>query len=296
MTYLALALRILVNPLSNVFQKRLCSDGEEGRRGQSPLFVNFLTYFFLGILVVPLAWNVSWTKFPSAFWMYAALTGLFGALGNGFLVRAVRIGELSVLGPINAYKSVVGIFFGILLLGEIPNFSGLAGIVLIVAGSYVVIGRSDERSPSRIWMRPDLYYRIAALVFAAIEAVFIKKIIQYSDPDTAFVLWCWGGAIFSLTILPLQEKIDWPGELRQTGRNGPFFLGLVVSVGLMQWSTNYVLEKMSVGYALALFQLSAVLSVFYGRFFFRETRILRKLLGACVMVGGSVLIILCGNR
>lgn len=294
MTFLALALRILVNPLSNVFQKRLCSDGKEGRRGQSPLFVNFLTYLFLGILVVPLAWNIPWTDFPSAFWLYAALTGLFGALGNGFLVRAVQIGELSVLGPINAYKSVVGILFGILLLAEIPNLSGLAGIVLIVAGSYVVIGRPGKRTPERIWSRPDLYYRIAALVFAAIEAVFIKKVIQYSNPDTAFVLWCWGGVIFSLLLLPLQEKIDWPNELRQTGRNGPLFLGLVLSVGLMQWSTNYVFAKMSVGYALALFQLSAILSVFYGRFFFRETRILQKLLGACVMVAGSVLIILRG--
>ena len=288
LTFFAVLVRILVNPLSNVFQKQICVVG------QSPLFTNFVTYTVLSLIVMPPAWNIRWSSFPPAFWGYAALVGLFGALGNGFLVKAVRSGELSVLGPINAWKSVVGIVFGVILLHEIPGFTGLLGVLLIVIGSYFVLAPTSraEKFSKTMLARPDLRYRTAAMVLAAVEAVFIKKVILYSDPNTAFVLWCWGGAVFSLFLLPIQEKIDWKTEWFTAKRHVAQYAGLVATVGLMQLTTNYVFNMMPVGYGLALFQLSAVLSVFYGFIFFRESGILRKLSASVVMVAGSVLIIL----
>ncbi|MDR1269622.1 MAG: DMT family transporter, partial [Planctomycetaceae bacterium] len=219
MIFFAVFLRIIINPLSNVFQKRICSD-TVCSDGQCPFFANFLTYFILSVTVIPLVWSISWTNFPSAFWSYSVLAGLFGALGNGFLVKAVRSGELSVLGSINAYKPVIGIIFGIVLLFEIPGLFGIFGVALIVGGSYLVIdsGQSFGRFSWKLLTRSDLRYRIAAMFLAAIEAVFIKKIVLYSDPDTAFAVWCWGGAVFSLIFLPIQakqEKIVWSYECRK---------------------------------------------------------------------------------
>jgi uncharacterized membrane protein len=46
------------------------------------------------------------------------LAGITGALGNGFLLRALEKGDLSVLGPINSYKSVAGIIFAVFLLNQ----------------------------------------------------------------------------------------------------------------------------------------------------------------------------------
>ena len=62
----------------------------------------------------------------------------------------------------------------------------------------------------------------------------------------------------------------------------------------MQMTTNYVFEKMNVGYALAIFQLSTIVSVVLGYKFFKEKDIGKKLLGSFIMVTGSVLIILYG--
>ncbi|MDR3198014.1 MAG: DMT family transporter [Planctomycetaceae bacterium] len=296
--FFAVLLRIVINPLSNVFQKRICS-GSFCTDGQNPFFTNFLTYFILSVTIIPLVWSISWTNFPAAFWCYSVLAGIFGALGNGFLVKAVRSGELSVLGPINAYKPVIGIIFGIVLLFEIPGLFGILGVALIVGGSYFVIdsGLPSERFSRKLLKRPDLRYRIAAMFLAAIEAVFIKKIVLYSDPNTAFAVWCWGGTIFSLIFLPIQtkqENIVWKYEWQKARSKIFLYMGLVCSVGLMQWSTNYVFQKIPVGYALALFQLSVILSVFYGWFFFNESQIIRKLFASAVMVLGSVLI-LSGN-
>ena len=66
----------------------------------------------------------------------------------------------------------------------------------------------------------------------------------------------------------------------------------MLCVGLAQFSTNYVFNTMNVSYALALFQLSLVLSVFFGFFFFKEKDIVKKLIGSFIMIAGSVLIIL----
>jgi len=79
------------------------------------------------------------------FWIYSILGGMLGAAGNGFLIKALQSGELSVLGPINSYKSIVGMLIGILLLHEIPNVWGLMGIIIIIAGSYFVLDTTDEK-------------------------------------------------------------------------------------------------------------------------------------------------------
>lgn len=92
---IAIAMRVLSNPLANVFQKQLTS------KGLHPLMVNFITYFLLSLFCVTLAF---FTRIPSLgkdFWVYSILVGVFGAVGNGFLVKALQMGDLSVLGPIN---------------------------------------------------------------------------------------------------------------------------------------------------------------------------------------------------
>ncbi|MEP1953332.1 MAG: EamA family transporter, partial [Algoriphagus sp.] len=67
---------------------------------------------------------------------------------------------------------------------------------------------------------------------------------------------------------------------------------LVVCIGTMQLSTNFVFEKMDVGYALSLFQLSILVSVLLGYRVFQEKDIKKKIIGSAIMIAGSVMIIL----
>lgn len=279
-------LRILANPVANVFQKNLTANE------QHPLLVNFLTYLGLSILCLPFAFIVPWAALLPDFWHYSILGGIAGAMGNGFLVKALQKGDLSVLGPINAYKSVVGIIVGIFLLGELPNVWGLVGTALIIWGSYFVLGTTDEKFSWALLKRKEIQYRIWALILTAIEAVFIKRVILASDVTMAFLSWCWFGALFSFLLLPLY-KINLTAYIKRIkGRHLIHYGFLILCIGAMQLSTNYVLDHMPVGYALALFQLSAVVSVWLGYRFFKEKDLAKKLLGATIMIIGSVLIIL----
>ena len=69
-------------------------------------------------------------------------------------------------------------------------------------------------------------------------------------------------------------------------------LFLIFAVGIMQYSTNFVFACMNVSYALALFQLSTLLSVFLGANIFKEKNLKNKIIGSVIMVIGAVILIL----
>jgi drug/metabolite transporter (DMT)-like permease len=63
-----------------------------------------------------------------------------------------------------------------------------------------------------------------------------------------------------------------------------------LTTGLMQLCTIIVLGGLQVGYALALFQMSTLVSVFLGYRLFQERNILGRLTGSVVMIAGAVMI------
>ena len=57
-------------------------------------------------------------------------------------------------------------------------------------------------------------------------------------------------------------------------------------------SPNYVFEKINVAYALALFQLSTLVSVFLGVNIFKEKGLLKKIIATIIMLIGATILIL----
>lgn len=286
---IAVLLRIFSNPIGNVFQKQLTATGNH------PLLVNFLTYLLLSGICIFISGFIDWQPLPLQFWIYSILGGIAGALGNSFLVKALQKGDLSVLGPINSYKSLIGIFVGVILLGEVPNFWGLLGVGLILYGSYFVLDTTPEKFSIALLKRSDIQFRIWAMILTAIEAVFVKKVILASSTPIAFISWCCFGAVFSFVLLFIY-RLDLKKELGKIGNSDFSKYGmLIICIGTMQFTTNYAFEHMAVGYALSLFQLSIIVSVLLGHRIFKEQDIRKKLIGSAIMIIGSIIIILLKN-
>lgn len=263
--------RIFSNTYLNVFQKILTNNGEK------PSVINFYTYLglvLIGILVCPNP------IFTTEILTNIIIMGVLGALGNYFIIKALSCGELSSVAPINSYKPVVALILGIILLGETPDIQAIFGILLIIFGTFVL-------TTTKFLLSKAFTFRVLALIFSASEAIFIKKIILLSNIQSCFLYWTAAGLAFSLIFaLFSRHKVSIKKE------NLKFQLCLIVLVAIMQYSTNYVFSKMNVAYALALFQLSTILSVIVGAATFKEGQIPRKLIGASVMAIGAVCIIL----
>ena len=236
--------------------------------------------------IIP-AFQYDWRIFGYEFWLYVLLAGLFCSLGTICLIKALKLGELSILGPLNSYKSIVGLVSAFVLLGELPSITGIAGILLITAGSLVLITPSAAACRDKnFWI--SIFLRILALVFTGCEASILKKIILLSSPETSFILWCFSGVLFSAVFIPLTgKKFKLPAF-----SDFKFYLLAAFCLGIMQFSTNIVFSKMEVSTALALFQLSSIVNLFLGFKIFHERNMLRKLAGTIIMITGSILILI----
>jgi drug/metabolite transporter (DMT)-like permease len=288
--WLCVAARIISNPLSNAFQKVLV------HRGADPLFVIFATYALLSAVCGPLL-LVAGVPSSWAFWGNISFCAVLAVASNVLLVHALRSSDLSIVGPINAYKPVVSLIPAIVFLHEMPGLLALIGISLIVAGNYLCVDSAASTPRTRAWRKflsdPGVRYRFAALILSAVEAVFLKKAILVSSATTAFLIWSVLGMVVSLACLFLPFLgIKIGHEFTVMRSCAPTFGMLFVTTGVMQLCTLVVLERFQVGAALALFQTSVLVSVVLGRGMFREPHFERRLGGSAVMVIGAVLIIL----
>jgi len=234
-----------------------------------------------------------------AFWVNMLVAAMLGVASYVLLWYALRSTDLSVLGPINAYKAVLGLALAVVLLGEVPTVPGLIGVALIVGGSYFVVDRAPgqaRRSAFRQFIRePGVQLRFGALICSATEAVVLKRAVILSSPVTSFLVWtvaCFAIAAIGATVLRPQAG----SQVMRVRSDWRIYLGLAVTTGLMQVTTLITLETQQVGYSLALFQLSALVTVYFGHRYFAEGNIRRRLIGSLIMVAGAALIVTLGHR
>jgi drug/metabolite transporter (DMT)-like permease len=282
-----IALRVISNPCSNALQKAL------GAGGWPSAVLLACTHGLLGPWAMALLMRAGDALGP-AFWAWSLLSAILAVAANGLIIEAVRRSDLSLLGPINAYKPWVSLLPSWLLLGELPLAADWVGMGLVLLGSGVLGGGSapDHPGPPRgLWLDRGVQLRFLALVFSSAEAVTLKRALSLAPPDAVFAAWVLLGFLVAAPFA-WRARGACPSSSDRLLRALPAGLALAATTGLMQFSTLAVLDSLPTGVALSFFQLSSVLSVFLGRAFFREPRFGRRLFGACVMTAGAVVMVL----
>jgi len=291
-TAIFVATRIIANPVSNVFQKRLTD------ATANPLFIIAATHMGLTMVALPFLARTDLTALTAAFWLNMTLSAVLAVVGNVLLVYALKFGDLSVLGSLNAYKAILGLVLGIFLIGEVPSALGLLGVLLILFGSYFVVDRTEGQSSRgafvQFFRERGVQYRFAALVCSATEAVFLKRAVLQSSPLLVFLLWATLGLLVALLFVALLIGGGVRQEMNTLRQHWSAYGGLIFTTGLMQATTLLTFGVIQVGYSLALFQLSTLISVFLGYRYFQERNIPRRLFGSIVMIIGAVLIAALG--
>ncbi len=279
-TYITLFLRIISNPVANAFQKKIVQKN-------SAIVSNFYIYAFMSLCCIPFVMNTDWTHIGANVYGNAFFAGMLCSTGTACLIKALQSGDLSVLGPINSYKCIVGLVTAFFLLGEIPTLLGFAGMILIIWGSWFVFDATKEGFSLALFKRRDIQLRFLALLLTGIEAGFLKKVIVLSSPEISFYLWCFSGALFSFVLLLCFRK----GFERVEKSCLKDYVIVATCLAVMQLSTNYVFDNMNVGFALALFQLSTLVALFLGFKMFHETNMTKKIIGTVIMIVGSILVL-----
>jgi drug/metabolite transporter (DMT)-like permease len=294
LTALFVVARIVANPVSNVFQKQLT------QRSANPLFIIGATDLLLTLVALPLLFlGALPLHLGAGFWPNMVIAATLAVGSNVLLVYALKSTGLSVLGPINAYKSVVSLVLGVFLLGEIPAPMGLAGVLLIVAGSYFVVDRDLNRPRSNafalFFRERGIQFRFAALALSATEAIFLKRALLLSSPLITFIFWSILGLPIAAAAIVLLLRQRLGNEFVVLRHHWRTYLWLATTTGVMQLTSLLTFGQLQVGYSLALFQLSTLISVFLGYRYFQEGQIRKRLVGSLIMAAGAVLIVVRGH-
>jgi drug/metabolite transporter (DMT)-like permease len=204
-------------------------------------------------------------------------------------VSQKRIGAART-SPLVSASPLFGVFDAAATQGEWPSALGLVGILVVLAGVYLVaLARlAGARPPLR-----DALAGLGSALCWAISPVFVKHALRGLDSP-----------LLGVTIGMLCALAVYGGALAATGRGLAvahgrparlFQVGAGLFVGLSVWSRWYALEDTSVGVVLALGLLSvpvvtALSPVVMGRSVERIT--VRIVAGSALVVAGALLRVL----
>jgi len=252
------------------------------------LYVNLVSL----LLTLPLViWHHDFPLHEPGYLVAVVLGGVLSGLGGWSLNAALRRTDVSVVGPVMTLSPGFAIVIEWLLTNALPGPFGLLGVLLLVAGGYILSlggqGTSWILPFRRLLLNPgSLFATIAAACFAA-ASVFGRIGIQMSDPLSfsvlvavvnPLVLWI----LFTLRDRRFHTRLITP-DLRREIR--PLLvLGLLFA--LMRIADQIALSLTLASYAMAVKRTAGVFSVLLGRWFFDERYVVAKLLGSLVMLLG----------
>lgn len=280
--------RLFLSSVSNVFQKQL------SQHGLHPFYIVAATYAVLSLLSLPFAFDAAFSQLSLSFWTNVFLASLFDVGGWMFMVMSLSKTDLSVFGPLNAYKVVISMLLAIVFLGEIPTAQGFAGVLVIVAGSFLLLPPSTGAEQNRILQLLQdrgVQARFLAILLFSIGTLFLKSSLEHATPLDTLIFWSWFGlplVLLANAFLKTERLID------NVKKSQPHVLSMTtvgVTVFVMQYLTLVLMSQMLIAYTLALFQLGMLVQVCLGYRIFNEPHLARRLIASLVMVAGSLLVL-----
>jgi drug/metabolite transporter (DMT)-like permease len=276
--------RVFLSVSANAVQKRLLLQGIR----VTPLWL--ATYLLMLMPALAICATVS---VPSGkeFWINALLAGLLDAAGNLAMVGALRVTDLSLFGPLNAFRPVLALCFGWLFLREIPTILGGIGVIITVLGALVLFGKPSVGATARRASWQMLALRLGGLSLSTIGAVFLKRAALAGSAEITLGVWlvCGLACLIAVTIL------------RHGNAASAVMVGLRMSFGwtalhallflVMQWLTIRIFQNTLLSYSFVYFQLGMVLQVFTGGMLFKEPQMGRRLAACAIMCLGSALVL-----
>jgi drug/metabolite transporter (DMT)-like permease len=233
--------------------------------------------------LAPVVWLQGLPDILPGFWSTLAASVLMNILATWLYFRALAASDMSLTVPMLTVTPVLLLATSPLMLGEFPSPGGLAGVLLVFAGSYV-LKLSEARRGLLAPLRALLAERgprrmLLVAVVWSVSANLDKLGLARSSP-LFWLLGVFGGVALALT----------PGALRAARRgSGPWLRQAGLAGGIEAVSTALQMLALTlaiVPYVIAVKRMSAVFGVLLGSLVLGERGLRERLAGASLMVAG----------
>ena len=237
-----------------------------------------------------------------------SITVLLNIVATTLIFRTLASSDISLAMPMLSFTPLFLVITSALILNEFPSVVGIAGIIIIVTGSYVLNTAEEHKhilDPFRAMIgHPGVLAMLAVAFLYAIAVNFDKMVVLNSDPvfGSCIDFLLLGSAFLLMSLLKTGSSVSFFNESHQKIHANPpdlpviwqwsllvpfVFIGSIITIEAVAINLAYTLQI--VPYVIAIKRMSIILMVVYGVYGFKEKNIIRRLAGATLMVFGAVL-------
>ncbi len=250
------------------------------------------------LLMLPVLWLSGGVPILQPnFWWALLIGGSLNILAFTLYVRAIKIADLSLTVPLVTLTPLFLLVTSPLIVQEQPTPADAFGVILLVIGSYVLnLKTRNPRSPTTpqkpldpllaMTRNPGSRLMLCVAFIWSITSNFDKIGVINSSPLF------WALSLFTVIAAGMVPFVFWrtssPGikpllsQWRLLGVTGGFN-AIAITFQML------ALTMAPVAQVIAVKRMSALLSVLFGHFFFKEKGLQARLLGAGIMVSGVVI-------
>ncbi|WP_303908544.1 DMT family transporter [Thiohalomonas denitrificans] len=249
-----------------------------------------------GLLLVPLAIMQPLPPVPPLFWGLVLLLIPLELAAMWLYMTAIRDAPLHLTVPYLAFTPVFNIGTGWLILGETVSMEGFAGVLLVVAGAWLLNVRRSNGFGLQAWLEPfRAIFRergsrtmLGVALIYSVTSVVGKAAMGHGTPLSfgPFYFVVLGGVAVFLFAFPRPSRLS--VLVRRPGIH--LLVGLFIATMVV---THFLaLDRIEVAYMVAVKRTSLLFGIAYGAIWFGERGLLRHLAAGSLMVAGVALILL----
>ena len=218
--------------------------------------------------------------------LFLVLSGL--ATGASWLCyfKALQIGDINKVVPIDKSSTVLTILLAFLLLGEpIGPFQGL-GVVLIGVGTFLMIEKKQQEAPSAASGKGWMLYAFGSAIFASLTAILGKVGIQGVESNLGTAIRTGVVLVMAWVMVLVTGKVN---EVRQVpGRELVFICLYGIATGA-SWLCYYrALQDGPASVVAPIDKLSILVTAAFSGPVFHERLTRRSSLGLALIVAGTL--------
>ena len=224
---------------------------------------------------------------PKAF-IFLILSGL--ATGASWICyfKALSVGDINKVVPIDKSSTVLTVLLAIICFGETSNLvMKLIATAILAVGIFLMVEKKkrEEKQESKTWM----LYAVLAAVFAALTSILAKMGISGVESNLGTAIRTGVVLIMAWVIVFARGK---QAQLKSIDKKELLFIGLSgIATGASWLCYYYAIQNGEVSVVVPIDKLSIIVTVIFSYFVFKEKLSKKAFVGLCLMVAGTLLMV-----
>ena len=224
---------------------------------------------------------------PKAF-IFLILSGL--ATGASWICyfKALSVGDINKVVPIDKSSTVLTVLLAIICFGETSNLvMKLIATAILAVGIFLMVEKKkrEEKRESKMWM----LYAVLAAVFAALTSILAKMGISGVESNLGTAIRTGVVLIMAWVIVFARGK---QAQLKSIDKKELLFIGLSgIATGASWLCYYYAIQNGEVSVVVPIDKLSIIVTVIFSYFVFKEKLSKKAFAGLCLMVVGTLLMV-----